>query len=300
MVNKGRGINIHHKNKNEKLPIISYCPSYIKNYLETQEFSTGRYKFYSHSISTYNTPESMKSLGFTDNIASFCVGQVIKNKDITLEELKFAIINSDIPPNSKNPALTRISNLTNSKYFNKRLKPLDIQGEWSKGNIIAINYFSQDGSSLSSDVSKIVTQIRELAQRNVRKNDKQKIMIVFDDGNYYLESKPYNECSIKSVLNCQINYRALGINNITAYQFPESVDSKIVKGSTKKLISYIEQPNSLSGIIPSDALYCLQAGEEDGGIRVDMKNYVIEWIYREEGRDWYRFFPEDCKIGHKF
>jgi len=294
---KGQGRRLHQNVKNESLPIVSYCPSYVRNYLERNNFPLDKYKFYSHSIKHFTSREVWESLGFSSTASSFAVGLV--NQGVTkLKDLQKKMKYSSLLPVSKNSADNKIETMIGTKFINDRLGEIDIEYEWAQNNIIAINYYSQKGFLMSTDVWLLIDKVREYCQRQRRKGSFQPVLILFDDANYYAETKPYNNYSISSIIDCQINYRSLGVNVIVSYQFPEVVNSDVVKGSSSRLISFVEDPNSLRGIMPEDAIYVLKVGPEDGGLLIDDKTYTVEWVYRPKGRDWYRFFPFDCNVGH--
>lgn len=294
---KGQGKRLHPNVKNESLPIVSYCPSYVKNYLERNEFSTTQYKFYSHSIQNFTSREVWESLGFSATASSFAVGLV--NQGVTkLKDLQRRMKSSNLMSISKSSADNKIETMIMTKFINDRLGEIDIEYEWAQDNIIAINYFSQKGFLMSTDVWLLVTKVREYCQKQRKRGILQPVLILFDDANYYAENKPYNQYSISAILDCQVNLRSIGIHCAVAYQFPEVVDGDIVKGSSSRLVSFVEDANSLRGILPEDAIYVLKVGQEDGGLVIDQKTYTVEWIMRQQGREWYRFFPFDCHVGH--
>lgn len=298
VLKKGSGVKLHHYSKNESLPVVNYCPSYVKAYMEQKGMSTNGYKFYSHRINTFRNKEIWETLGLSPGVSNFCVG-LVKEGVKNLKDIQKKIKRSSLMSISKLSADNKIESLFGSEFINDRLNELDLKKEWAKENIISLNYFSQKGFLMSTDVWRVIEQIREYAQDNISKGEFQPILILFDDVNYYADkSKDYNKYSIGAILDCQVNFRRFGINNITAFQFPDVVAFEIVQGSDQKLVSYLEKPNTLSGILPEEAIYILKANTENGGLMVDQRNYNIEWIWREKGREFYRFFPEDCKVGH--
>ena len=296
---KGNGTRLHPEMKNESLPVVTYSPSFVKHFLEENELERSTYKYYSHSIKNLKTREMWESLGFSPSVSNFCVSLVNQGCHKLKDMQKKIQFSTKVHPASKKSALEKIETMIGTKFANERLKELDLQSEWDTDNIIAINYFSYKSFMMSADVKIIVTKIREYCQKYVRKyGTTQPVLILFDDCNYYGESIPENKQSIQSIVDCQINYRSLGVNCIVGYQYPEVVDGDIVKGSSSRLVTYVESPSSLNGILPVEAIDVLRLGVDDGGLVVDKRNYNVEWIYRPEGREFWRFFPFDCTIGH--
>ena len=160
---KGNGKRLHKHMKNDSLPIVSYCPSYVKNYLEKNDFSTSQYKFYSHSIKNFTSKEVWESLGFSATASSFAVG--LLNQGVTkLRELQRKFKSANLHSIAKLTALEKIETLMNTKFSNDRLNELDLETEWAQDNIIALNYFSQRGFMMNTDVWLMVNKVREYCQ----------------------------------------------------------------------------------------------------------------------------------------
>ncbi len=295
---KGNGQRIHPFQKNEKMDVVCYAPSFVRNYLEKNNEIPSHYKFYSHPIKTFIQPEIWSALGFTPTASSHCVGlinQGVTKLKILQNKIKFA---NNLHPISRNSAVDKIESLLNANFFNDRLNSLDLEKEWDiNDNVIAINYHAQRGSMLSFDVWMIIDYVRKYCQKKQNKGIFQPVLILFDDANYYASSDPYNHHSIKAVLDCQSNLRSYGINPIISYQLPEMVDEEIRKSSEKYILSSLHDVSALKGAIPEDVRYMLSAKMEDNGLHTDKFTYTREWVYVED-REGYRFFPFDCNVGH--
>jgi hypothetical protein len=315
--NVGHNVHLHPYTSPERLPIISYCPAFIKNYLTKNDFPTREYRFYSHKITSFNTTDAWISLGMSSKMASYCV-KLINSGAVTLRDLQMQmtedILKKKLFMGMDKSANFTIDNLIGTKFIDETLPPLDFAREWGfskeyrgiskdyrPNNIVCLNYFSQKGGNfMATDIWRILNQVRQTVQTARKDKFREKVLIVLDDVNYYgSKGNPANSSCIQTITDIQINWRGLGIDNITAYQFPEVVDGDIVKGSTTKLVSFIEDPNSVSGILTSDAVNVLRWSEDDGGLVID-KPFNVQWIYRKDNRDWWLYYPNNVVTGHDF
>lgn len=298
---KGKGTRLHQFQKNEKMNVVSYSPSFVKNYLEKNDEIESSYKFYSYPIKTFIYPEVWGALGFTPTASSHCVGLVnqgvSKLKELQ-DKIKYA---TNLLPISRNSAVDKIESLQNAKFFNDTLKKLDFEKEWDENNnVIAINYFAQRGFMMSFDVWMLIEEVRKYCQRKQTKGIYQPVIILFDDANFYASPKDsFNHHSIKAILDTQSNYRSYGMNPIVSYQLPEMVDEEIRKSSEKYILSSLYDVSALKGAIPEDVRYMLSAKMENNGLFHDKYTYTREWVLVDD-REGYRFFPMDCNIGHNY
>lgn len=301
----GRPIRLHPLSKSDKLPISDYAPAYVENYIKRTKLPvTSTMNYYSHRIDMFTTREAWMSLTMTEGMADYCVRQVISGIK-TIEQLKKKIQEdkeSQIVSYSMWQSGNRVlDNLIGTKYINERLPLIDLKSEWEQGNIVTVNYFSRKGFQMSTDVWKIVDLAKDIAHDNHQRGKNQPILILFDDLNFYAEKLPWNIASIGAITDCQTNYRRFGIHVITTLQNPKMVQSDIWENSDLKLVTYIENPDSLSEVLPKEAIYALKAEDEDNGIIYKRNIFppLIEWILKMPGKDWYRFYPEDCRYGHE-
>jgi GTPase SAR1 family protein len=295
---KGDGFRLHKEMQPRSLPVSTYCASYVKNFLELNGLKTTGYKFYSPSIKNFNTKEVWESLGLSTTASNYAVS-LINQGTTKLRDLRNKLMKGNLIAQSKSPALNKIDNMIGTKFINDRLGELDLEQEWDiNNNVISINYFSQEGSLMSTDIWLIVDKVRRYCQKKISKGEFQPILIVFDDANLYASGESHNLHAIKSIVNVQNNFRSLGMNLIVSYQHPDTVVRIIRNGNTKYLLSYIPNPEALGGLITSEDLYLLKAKESDGGLKFDSNTYTVEWVL-VEGRDIQTFFPFGCMVGHK-
>lgn len=296
--NLGQGRRLNPLNKNERLPIVSYAPSFVEDHVKDKKYEGyTTLKYYSHPLHNFNTSEVWKALGLSDVVADYC--KSLSRTVTSLKELKKKIEKSSLAFQSKSAAYPRLENIEGTKFINIKRDPLPLKEEWEKNNIVVLNYFSQSGFFMSADIWRVVEMAREISSDLRKQDPKQRILILFDDVNMYGDSsQSYNNYSIKSIIDCQNNYRAFGMDNIVTYQDPDIVDKRIIKGCQTALFSYFPNPSILNGFLPPEAITVMKLPEESGGMIYNPENYTKEWILKQEGKNWVRFFPEDCRYGH--
>lgn len=309
----GQGRRIHPYDYNEKLPIVAYCPNYIReNLIRNNSPLVKQVKFFSPDIAKLDNVEIWESFGFTSRISKLIVDRIHNgcrslkalgdyiNKAHSKEETKFhsATITS---------VRNTIDSLRNVEYFGAKLK-LNLKKEWNKGNIVTVMYMSKDGALMNTDVGLILDLVRDIGIEESRRgmNHITKKLIVFDDAFYYAgRSASFAtdgiNLAVRNIINCQNNFRSWGIDTILVVQSPDdnSIYPAIIDGCTTKLISYIENPISLSNKMPYEA-YKLLSNTKPGmpSLYVDEKNYIFQWIYVQGKTRWQTGFPFDCTLGH--
>lgn len=293
---------IHPNNKNEGLPIKSYVPLFVKDYMkDRREYKKSDYTFYSHSINSFRTIEAWESLGFTQTASKYCSGMISEGRCKSIDDVKNSINKSNLMSITKRSAIATIESFTSLNYINDKFNFLDLEKDFEEDKIVVINYFSQEGSLMSADISLLVEKARQYGSKYNSKKKIKPIIILFEDANYFADpSKVYNEASIKSILSCQVNYRSYGINPIITYQFPEVVTSVIRKGSKSMFVSFLMDPRQLQGSISQEAYEKLVKSEKEGGIIVKPDEYLYQWIFQKDGKEFITFYPEACRVGHKF
>ena len=306
----GKGRRLHRLDKNEKLPIVGYCPNYIKNYL-TINFPSmlKQVKFYSPSIKKLNYVEIWQSMGVPIKPASFIIEMIEKgHKDI--DYLYKNIYSKTLHAMTKQAALSSLDSIKATNFFGTK-KILPLEEEWNKGNIVAIEYFSRDGTLMNSDIGLVLDLVRDIGLKESRKGLKNitKKLLVFDDAFYYagMSSTMATKFSgginlaIRNIANCQNNFRTWGIDTIFTVQSPDSnaIAQSLIDGCTTKLVSYVENPSALQNKLPYRA-YSLLNPDKPGSptLYVDETNYVFQWIYVKGKTRFQTGFSLDCSVGH--
>ena len=289
-------------------------PSYVKFRREERGFPTKGYKFYSHTIKNFTSIDMWNSLGLSMQMSGYCVKKI--NSGVgSLTELQEQIEHDSkqklLFPGHVMSAKFVIDNLIGTKYIDEKLPPLDLNNDWGwnkedKGkpirnnNICVFNYFAlRDHSFMNSDIFRVLNYVREIVQSARKNGFNDPVLCVLDDLNYYGAKNSDNELCIQAIVDLQINLRKLGIHNILAFQYPESVHPDIMRGSTSMLVSYVQDPRSFSGVLNSDTIYTLSASEDEGGLTIN-KPHIVEWIFRTDSREWFTFFPFGVITGHDF
>ena len=297
---KGTGYRLHPYNRPDTLPVKSFVPNYVKDYIMSEKpknYTT--YKYYSHSIKDFRTPEIWQALGLTRVVADR-ICSLIGDGITSLSEIKNKLWKSNLAHQSIGPAMPKIDNLIGTNFLSAHTDPLPLYEEWEKNNIVAVNYFSQSGFFMSTDIARLVEMVKNIGTKYKKQGREQRMLIVFDDMQMYADpSDKENEYSIKSIKYCQYNGRSKGIDLILSFQDPDLVDKKILRGIQIFLVSHFAQPDVLSGILDFETIKVMKASEEQKGTIYDTDSFTKEWILKLEGKKWYRLIPEGCHYYHK-
>lgn len=304
----GKGRKIAPGDFNESLPVVSYCPNYIRPYLEkNMPEMVNKVKFYSPDILKLDYPEIWQSFGVPVKPASMVVEMIhagYKNLDYFENHLP------KMHSTTFQAVTTAIASLKAQKFFGAR-GLLNLEDEWAKNNIVVVNYFSRDGAMMNTDVGLVLDLVRDIGLRESKGGlDKvTKKLIVFDDMFYYaglsaaMATKGTGNINlaIRNIANCQNNFRTWGIDTISVAQSPDSnsIYPALIDGCTTKFVSYVENPKSLQGKMPEDAYKLISNTREDGAsLYVEESNYLFQWIYVQGKTRWVTGFPFDCTVGH--
>lgn len=304
----GKGRKLAPGDFNEKLPVVSYCPNYVKPYLQKNFPSMiNKVKFYSPDITKLDYPEIWQSFGVPVKAANIIV-DMIQNGHTDLDYFE-----KHLPPMhsaTKMAVGTALASLEASRFFGAR-GFLELEEEWKKGNIVCINYFSRDGAMMNTDIGLVLDLIRDIGLRESRKGlDKvTKKLIVFDDAFYYagmsaaMATKNTGgiNLAIRNIANCQNNFRTWGVDTMFVVQSPDSnaVVPSLIDGCTTKFVSYVENPWALQGKLPFNAFRLISnVNPREPMLYTDEENYIFEWVYVQGKTRWVRGFPFDCTVGH--
>lgn len=307
---KGIGRRIHHMDNNEKLPISSYCPSYMKSFVE-QNYPEmiNKVKFFSPEIKNLNYREIWQSLNVPDKAADLIVN-LINNKHYQLDYF----IEKIRDPKNKflsitvNASISSLNNIIGTDLFG--YKKLPLEKEWAENNIVHIPFFSRDGAFMNTSIGLALDLVRDIGIKESRQGLQNitKKLIIFDDAFYYaglsasFASKVGGvNLAIRNISNCQNNFRTWGVDTILVVQSPDSssIVPSLIDGCTTKFVSYLENPTSLNGKIPYNAYRLLMSTKPgEPTLYIDEDNYIFQWIYVKGRTQWYTGFPFDCTVGH--
>jgi len=309
---KGKGRRLAPNDKNESLPVVGYCPNYIRPILTKNEDPLLRLvKFYSPQIEKLDYPEVWQSLGVPIKMATMIVEAINKGhanldyfyKDILKMKMDKARHHSTITA-----ATGAIDTLKASLFFGTT-KKLELEKEWAKGNIVNAMYMSRDGALMNTDIGLILDQVRDIGIKESRlglRNISKKLLI-FNDAFYYagmsakLGAPEGINLAIRNINNCQNNFRTWGIDTLFIVQSPDSnnVIPSLIDGCTTKFVSYIENPSALSSKLPYDAFRLLSSNRiDEPSLYVNEDSYIYQWIYVKGKTRWVTGFPFDCTVGH--
>jgi hypothetical protein len=304
----GRGKKIAPGDFNESLPTVSYCPNYIRPYIEINyPAMLDKVHFYSPEIAKLNYAEIWQSFGVPVKPASMFVEMIHQgHKSLDYFENHLPKMHSA----TFQAVSTAVASLKASKFFGTT-KKLELEEEWDKGNIVVINYFSRDGAMMNTDVGLVLDQVRDIGLKESRLGlDKvTKKLIVFDDMLYYAGMSSLMatrgtgniNLAIRNIANCQNNFRTWGIDTISVTQSPNpnTVIASLIDGCTTKFVSYVENSRALSDKLPYDAYQLISNTRPDGStLYVEEENYLFQWIYVQGKTKWVTGFPFDCTVGH--
>lgn len=300
----GQGRRIHPKDKNEKLPVVGYVPSYVER--EIPEHLKNEFKVYSHNIKQLKTREMWASLGMSSKSADWCVSQIDDGvDDIEVMEQRL-MMDESLLPITKRAGLSAMALLTGTRFFNASRRELDIKKHWDNDEIISLSYFSKAGNLMSTDIGMIIQQVKNIGVEELKKGPEfvTKKLIVLDDALYYLNSSDTKSgeinLAIVETLNIMNNYRSFGLNVLLQVQSTGLIDFKIVESCNHFFIGKIKRPSSMLDIVPRDLYQVLNSSgavNEPPPLVNDQIRFVREWIYLT-GDDWQRFFVFDCTVGH--
>lgn len=301
----GKGKRIHPFDKNEKMPVVGYVPSYVES--EIPEHLKDNFKVYSHNISQLKTREQWSSLGFSSKSADWCVAQIEDGvDDIKIMEARLEEDESLLAPTKKS-AISAMSLVQGNRFFNPYRKPLDIKKHWEKDEIISISYFSKGGNLMSTDVGMLIQMVKSIGVEELKQGSEfvTKKLVVLDDALYYLNSGDTKagetNLAIQETLNIMNNYRSFGLNSLIEVQATNLIDFKIVESCNKFFIGRIKRPSSVLDIVPKGVYEVLNSSGRDNEpepLYNDQRRFVREWIYLD-GDEWQRFFVFDCTVGHE-
>jgi hypothetical protein len=306
----GTGKRLHHFDKNEKLPMVGYCPNYARKYLEKNfpEMLT-KVKFYSPDVSKLDYIEVWQSFGIGAKAAASIVEQIEKGK-FNLDSFYSMVKGMDLHTLTKQAATSSLEQLQATNFFGTT-KHLNLEKEWEEGNIVDVMYFSRDGFMMNTDIGLILDLVRDIGIRE-SKNGLDKVtkkLIVFNDAFYYaglsatLATKMSGNINlaIRNIANCQNNFRTWGIDTIFIVQSPDpnAIFPSLIDGCTTKFISYTENPHALLGKIPSHAYQLItNTDPRYRRLKVNEDKYTYEWLYVRGKTRCYTGFPFDCSTGH--
>ncbi|MFH1527330.1 MAG: hypothetical protein ABIG69_11895 [Bacteroidota bacterium] len=309
---KGKGSFFHPKDKNESLPIVGYMPNYIKSYIE-RDFPEllKKVKFYSHNIKNMDSVEIWQSFGVPIKMASFIV-EMIEKGHTNLDYFIKRLPKSAKHYATKNAVDTALGSLKATNFFGSN-KLFNLEKEWENNNVVDVMYMSRDGTLMNTDIGLIVDLVRSISIKESRKGLKlehiTKKLLIFNDAFMYagMSAKMSTSISgntnlaIRSIGNCQNNFRTWGIDTIFVAQSPDSnaIVSSLIDGCTTKFVSYTEKPQDLHGKIPLDAYFLLSNTDKTKPMLYhDEDNYIFQWIYVRGKTKWFTGFPVDCTLGH--
>lgn len=301
----GNGKRIHPYDKNEKLPVVGYVPSYCES--EIQEHMKSKFKIYSHKITEFRSRELWSSLGMSDKSADFCVSCIEDGVD-DIKVMENRLIQDDtLLGITKKAGLSAINLLIGTKFFNPNRKEIDIKKHWDKDEIISISYFSKSGALMNTDIGTIINRVKQIGAEELKKGTQYVTpkLVILDDCFYYLSSKETKSdeinLAIKETLNIANNYRSFGMHMLLEVQATNLVDFRIIESCNRFFIGKIRRPSSMLDIVPKDVYKVLNSSgdiNEPPPLLDDGKRYVREWIYLD-GSDWVRYFPFDVTVGHE-
>jgi hypothetical protein len=304
----GKGKKLAPGDMNESLPIVSYCPNYVRPYIQKNfPAMLNKVKFYSPDIAKLDYVEIWQSLGVPVKPASMVV-EMISDGHANLDYFE-----SHLPKMHSatfQAVSTAIASLKASKFFGAR-GFLNLEEEWDKGNVVVVNYFSRDGAMMNTDVGLILDLVRDIGLRESKKGlDKvTKKLIVFDDAFYYAGMSAAMatrgtgniNLAIRNISICQNNFRTWGVDTMFIVQSPDSnaVVPSLIDGCTTKFISYVESPWALQGKLPFNAFRLVSnTNPREPMLYTDEEHYIFQWLYVQGKTKWTTGFPFDCTLGH--
>jgi hypothetical protein len=307
----GQGRRLHPLDLNEKLPVVSYVPNYIKAYLEKNlPDMVSKVNFYSPNIAKLDYREIWQSFGIPDKASDIIVERIVKNTNSIEKFMERIRKHPNIHSQTLNAALTSLNNLVGIGFFGTT-KKLNLKKEWDKNNVVVVNYFSRDGIFMNTDVGLVLDSVRDIGINESRLglNNVSKKLIIFDDAFYYAGMSAtlanqgggkYN-LATRNISNCQNNFRTWGVDTMFVVQSPDpsSISQNLIDGCTTKLISYTENPSILRGKMPLDAFdFMSNTDPNRPRLFVDEDTYDFQWIYVRGRTKWKKFFPFDVSVGH--
>lgn len=310
MSKKGQGQRIHPLDKNEKLPVACYAPSFIYDYMEkNMPDITKRLTFYSPDMRKLDYPEIWQSFGIPIKVAKQIVDLIAKGKN-NIDDFEKQINTLNLHHTTAQAALSSLVALKVTNFFSSK-KKLELEKEWNENNVVVVNYMSRDGAMMNTDIGLILDLVRDIGLKESLKglDNVSKKLIVFDDAFYYAGTSASMatrltggvNLAIRNIVNCQNNFRTWGIDTIFVVQNPAStsVYSQLIDGCTTKFVSYTENTEPLNGKIPSQAYDLItNTDPSEPMLHVDEENYIFQWIYVRGKTQFTTGFPFDCTLGH--
>jgi len=307
----GSGSKLHHKDKNDSLPVVGYCPNYIRAYLKKYYPELIRkIKFYSHDMEKLNYLEIWQSFGVPVKISSMVVKlieQGITDYKLILQKLKGAGLHRM----TEQAVVTAFDSLEATNFFGAR-NSLQLKESWDRGEVVNIMYLSRGGAMMNTDIGLILDLVKDVSMEENRQGMKNvsKKLIIFNDAFYYAGMKATmstkytggTNLAILNIQNCQNNFRSWGVDTMFVVQSPDSnaVYPALIDGCTTKLVSYVENPTALQNKLPFHAYRLLMGGGRPGeeSLFVNEEKYEYEWIKVLGKTRCERFFKFDCSLGH--
>ncbi|MFA6089862.1 MAG: hypothetical protein WC755_08445 [Candidatus Woesearchaeota archaeon] len=256
----GKGRKLAPYDFNERLPVVVYCPNYVKLFLKKNFPSmVSKVKFYSPDIAKLDYVEVWQSFGVPVKAAAFIVEMIQQGHyDLDYFETHMPKMHSA----SFQAVSTAIASLKALRFFGAKQKGIPLEEEWAKGNIVVVDYFSRDGNLMNTSIGLDLDAVRDIGIRESSKglNNVSKKLLVFDDAFYYagmsamMATKGTNQINlaIRNIANCQNNFRTWGVDSLFIVQSPSSnaIMPVLIDGCTSKFVSYTENTDALAGKLP--------------------------------------------------
>ena len=186
----GQGSWFHPTQKNTKIKLINYVPSYLESKIPQDQKHL--YKLFSPNILSFENPEDWASIGVSEVasevISAFVIKSLREKTSISLDIIESMIKKSRrLQSGTSNSALTAINNLRNVGFFS--YSDINFKQNWEDGFAIIVSFPGGEGSRMNVIIDKLVKKIESIGVYEKLNNlEITRKMIAFEDCSYYATS----------------------------------------------------------------------------------------------------------------
>jgi len=287
-----RGGYAYHQNmKPAGMKRKNYIPSYILEYAPVQDVKK-QYTVFSPDIKTFRKDLDWKYMKASDVATATLSGMVMQGIHTIDKMMKFLRAEhgrKKLAAATLSSALRHLENMKNKEIFG--YPNINLIKYWEEAITVILSFFGQF-ENIELNIFKLVEDMVNVGISERSTGDVSRKMLICDDGADYLKKQHmYSTLALENIQNISREY---GMNSLFSIQDPTETKASIIAGATTKIIGQIENPGSLQGKIPSDAMDILVNRE----LYTDAESYIFEKLLIQGGKVT-RFFQYDCIPYHQ-
>ncbi len=306
---QGTKFRLHPLSNPQTLPIVSYVPSYVKEFLKKNNMWKNKYKTYSHPLSTLGDRSFWQGLSLSPQLSTYVSNKIKKGitniKDLLKEVDKDK---SNLFEGEVRSLKAKISTISDSNFVDERYEGIDLNYHWGfrkedkalpesqrRNDVVVVNHFSvSNGNFLANDVYLLLDKVRQTVQKARSNGFNRPLLLFLDDAFYYASKNQNHQQCVDMITNVQVNLRKLNVNLIVIFQHPDLLSPHLIRGASSFLFSYMPDFSTVQNLMPQECVqyYKYQMTYE--------KPYNVEWIYVWAGNQYLPLYPDNVRTGFDF